>query len=273
MPPKPHEYRYIEKFGSGKVPMCGCNRHKCKQCGYRFTKEDKGRKDCPDCNKERYCERPRIKDPNHPDKWLPCNIHGGQSHVMRGAASPHWKGGKYSKHLPARLLEAYDASREDADILSLNDDIALTEARVTDVLARVDSNESGALWDDLAKAAKEFKAAQRSNDSELCSALLEDLLKLIQKGKGDRENWREIGDLLERKRKLSESQLKLLTTKQEFISRQQAVQMVSQITEVIKGAVDDPVAKRKIISGIQQLMSMPDGQSVNQTAGLRDVFE
>lgn len=252
--------------------MCGCNRHKCKDCGYRFRKEDNGIQNCPECNKDRYCTNPRIKDPTQPDKWLPCKVHGGMSHKVRGAASQNWKGGKYSKHLPARLLEAYDNSREDSDILSLNDDIALTEARVTDVLERVDSNESGALWDDLSKAAKEFKLAQRQNDSELCQSLMEEILRLIQKGKGDRENWREIGDLLERKRKLSESQLKLLTTKQEFISRQQAVMFVSQLTDVIKSTVNDPSTKRQILAGIQQLMNMPEGQTVMQTNGLKDLI-
>ena len=252
--------------------MCGCKRHKCKKCGYRFLREDHHLDNCPDCDHERYCTNARIKDPTQPDKWLPCKVHGGMSHKVRGAASQNWKGGKYSKHLPARLLEAYDSSREDSDILSLNDDIALTEARVTDVLQRVDSNESGALWDELAKAAKEFKLAQRQNDSELCSALMEDILRLIQKGKGDRENWREIGDLLERKRKLSESQLKLLTTKQEFISRQQAVMLVSQITEIVKSSVDDSATRRKIAFGIQALMNMPEGQTIEQTNGLKDLI-
>jgi ABC-type nitrate/sulfonate/bicarbonate transport system substrate-binding protein len=97
------------------------------------------------------------------------------------------------------------------------------------------------------------------------------MLKLIDKGKGDRENWREIGDLMERKRKLSESQLKLLVTKQEFISRQQAVAMVALITGAIKESVSDPKEKRQIMSAIQQLMSLNEGQAVGDTGGLRDL--
>lgn len=173
-----------------------------------------------------------------------------------------YKDGKYSKYMPTRLLEAYDASRDDPEILSLNDDISLTEARVADVLQRVDTAESGAMWDELSQLAKQIKIARKSGDPTLVEDLFEDMLKLIAKGKGDRENWREIGDLLERKRKLSESQLKLLVTKQEFISRQQAVMLVGQITEVVKGAVDDPLTKRRIVAGISQLMSLKEGQEV-----------
>lgn len=164
--------------------------------------------------------------------------------------------------MPTRLLEAYDASRDDPEILSLNEDIALTEARVADVLQRVDTNESGAMWDELAKLAKDIKAARKLGDPSLVEDLFDEMVKLIQKGKGDRENWREIGDLLERKRKLSESQLKLLVTKQEFISRQQAVMLVGQITEVVKNAVDDPLTRKRIAAGIGQLMNMQEGQQL-----------
>jgi hypothetical protein len=169
--------------------------------------------------------------------------------------------------MPPRLLEAYDASRHDPDILSLNGDIALTEARVADVLQRVDTAESGAMWDELTKLAKEIKIARKSGDPSLVEDLFDEMLKLIAKGKGDRENWREIGDLLERKRKLSESQLKLLVTKQEFISRQQAVLLVGQLVEVVKTHVTDSLTKRRIIGGISQLMNLQPEQQVVKLPG------
>jgi hypothetical protein len=270
MPPKPHEYRYLEGFGGGKTPMCGCKSYKCKKCKRRFFKEEIDMTHCPDCGQERYCSNPRIKHPEKNDTWLPCFVHGG--HSLRGMASPVMKTGKYSKHLPKRLLEAYDKSREDPEVLSLNDDIGLTEARISDVLQRVDANESGAIWDELAKTAQDFKAARRANDTERVGQLLEDILRLISKGKGDRENWREIGDLMERKRKLSESQLKLLTTKQEFISRQQAVQFVGALVAIVKENVTDPAEKRKIAAGIQTLMNLPEDRTIENTANLRNLF-
>ena len=253
--------------------MCGCKRVKCRNCRRRFSKEEKALDNCPDCGEERYCVNPRIKDPDNPNRWHPCKVHGGMSFKSRGAAHHNYKEGKFSKYLPKRLLEAYDQSRNDPDILSLNDDISLTEARVADVLQRVDSNESGAMWDELSKTAKEIKLARRSGDVELVETLFDDLLKLIQTGKADRENWREIGDLLERKRKLSESQLKLLVTKQEFISRQQAVALVGNLVEVVKTHVTDSLTKRRIIGGISQLMNLQEGQTVDSIPGFNSFQE
>lgn len=269
MPPKPEEYRY-RKLGEALIPLCGCKKVRCSRCRKRYRREERHLDFCPDCGCDRYCTRFRIKDPVDPERWLPCRFHGGMSFKHRGLAHPSAMAGKYSKHLPPRLLTTYESAREDPDILSLNEEISLNESRIIDVLGRVDANESGALWDELARTAQEFKAARRAGNTERVGDLLEAMLKLIAKGKGDRENWREIGDLVERKRKLGESQLKLLTAKQEFISRQQAVLFVSQIIDVIKSAVDDPSVRRNIISGIQILANLPEGQAPGYTVSLKD---
>jgi hypothetical protein len=172
VPPKPEEYRYFENFGNGKIPMCGCKRHKCRECKYRFSKEEHELDECPECGHERYCTNKRILDPataGLPDgqrKFLPCSVHGGKSYKARGAAAANFKDGRYSKYLPSRLLESYTNAKDDPEILSLNDDIALTEARVTDVLQRVDANESGAMWDELSRLSKEVKLARKSGDAQ-----------------------------------------------------------------------------------------------------------
>lgn len=266
MPSKPKEPEY--RYDARGVPMCGCKRVKCRECKRRFSKEEYELTHCPDCGEERFCRNLRIKDPNTPNKWLPCKVHGGMSHKFRGAAHPRFKDGKYAKYMPKRLLDAYDQAREDPDILSLNEDIALTIARVSDVLQRVDAKETGEMWDDLSKTAKELKAARRSGDVELVEMLLENMLNLIAKGKGDRDNWREIGDLQERRRKLTESQLKLQVAKQDYISRQQAVAFVGSIMDVIKLHVSDSLTKRRIIGGIQQIMNLPEGKTLSDLNGL-----
>jgi len=255
--------------------MCGCKTVRCpnKECKRWYPKEEKDLTECPECGAERYCVGKRIKDPDRENSWLPCQIHGGKSFKSRGAAHPLYKDGRYSRYMPARLLEAYDKSRNDPDILSLNEDISLTEARVADVLQRVDTAESGAMWDELSKLGKEIKLARKLGDPSLVEDLFDEMLKLIAKGKGDRENWREIGDLLERKRKLSESQLKLLVTKQEFISRQQAVVLVSHLVEVVKTHVTDSNTKRRIMGGISQLMNLQEGQSISEIPGLTSFQE
>ena len=76
-----------------------------------------------------------------------CYNHGGASPV--GAASPQFKNGRYSKFLPERLRDRYQEAQRDPEILVLRDEVALADARLADLLTRVDAGESGALWKEV----------------------------------------------------------------------------------------------------------------------------
>src|SRR3954451_14863589 len=90
-------------------------------------------------------------------------MHGGK--VPRGRALPQTKHGRYSKDLPTRLLATYSAAQADTELLSLRDDVALLDARLADVLARVDTGESSALWLDLGATLKAFQQASAAGDT------------------------------------------------------------------------------------------------------------
>jgi hypothetical protein len=64
-----------------------------------------------------------------------CTVHGGLT--PRGAASVHFKTGRYSRYLPARLLDKYEDAGTDPRLLELREDIALLDARIAQLLERV----------------------------------------------------------------------------------------------------------------------------------------
>lgn len=65
-----------------------------------------------------------------------CLAHGGRT--PRGAASPHFKTGRYSRSLPGHLVGAYEEARRDPRLLSLRDEIALTDAMINEQLRQLD---------------------------------------------------------------------------------------------------------------------------------------
>src|SRR3954465_9212974 len=77
-----------------------------------------------------------------------CRMHGGKS--LAGPASPSFTTGRHSKYLPRRLLARYQEMAHDAELLALRDEIALIDARIADVLGRVESGESSRIWRELA---------------------------------------------------------------------------------------------------------------------------
>lgn len=67
-----------------------------------------------------------------------CLAHGGKT--PRGVASPHFKTGRYSRSLPGHLLAAYEEALRDPRLLSLQDELALTDAMICELLSQVDDD-------------------------------------------------------------------------------------------------------------------------------------
>lgn len=61
-----------------------------------------------------------------------CHVHGGAT--PRGIASPHFLHGRYSKALPVQLAATYEQARRDPELLNLRDEIALIDARMSELL-------------------------------------------------------------------------------------------------------------------------------------------
>src|SRR5262245_50957479 len=92
-----------------------------------------------------------------------CYHHGGRS--PQGIALPQTKSGRYSKHLPSRLLATYEEAKRDPEILALRDEVALIDARLAELLKRIDTGESGASWKQLQENFRELRVALKNRDS------------------------------------------------------------------------------------------------------------
>lgn len=86
-----------------------------------------------------------------------CRFHGG--HALVGASHPRFKDGRYSRYLPRDLAQRFQASLHDPSLLSLREDVSLIDARLEQLLRRVQTTESAASWEALTNAAGELKAA------------------------------------------------------------------------------------------------------------------
>lgn len=164
-------------------------------------------------------------------------MHGGKT--PHGIASPHFKHGKYSKYMPARLLEQYGQSQTDSELLAAREDIALVDARIADVLGRVDTGESGHLWREVRSAYKILVQAMRSQDTEAMSMALRELDQLINRGNTDYAAWNEVLRLLDQRRRLVESERKRLVDMQQMITAERAMTLVALVVEAIRKNVTD----------------------------------
>src|SRR5829696_6743343 len=83
------------------------------------------------------CQNPAMKNGR-------CRMHGGAT--PRGTDLPQFKTGRYSKSIPDGLAGRYKEALSDEERHDLRDEIALSEAKVHDLLSKIDRGESDELW-------------------------------------------------------------------------------------------------------------------------------
>ena len=187
-----------------------------------------------------------------------CRLHGGKS--LSGIASATYKTGRYSKVLPTRLAARYAEAQHDPALLEMREDVALLDARLADLLGRVDTGESGAIWRNLQAARMEVLAAKKADDRIAQAIALNKLMDLISQGHTDYRAWGEVGSVLEQRRKLVESERKRLVEAQQTLTVEKAMLLIGAIGGIIKAHIHDRSILSKISADISALTTIEAGE-------------
>ena len=185
-----------------------------------------------------------------------CYVHGGPT--PRGRALPQTTHGRYSKDLPTRLAARYEEARSDPDLLNLNAEIHLTYAMLTEALRGMDQGEAGRLWRDLKTTWDALQEANRQRDGDAAKQALSEIGRLIARGVADAAARSEVLDIVERRRKLVESEAKRRTAMQQMITAERLMVLVSAVTDVVMRHVDDPRQRAAIAADIGAIISRGD---------------
>jgi hypothetical protein len=200
-----------------------------------------------------------------------CYHHGGRTPI--GPAAPTWRHGRRSKSLPGRLLAGYQESLADPDRLAMSAELAVLDARLDDVLGRVDTGESGRLWDALAETWEELTAARAaaaratpsSRDWQIAQAKFADALAtiggIIDRGRGDWSAWEDVRTLIRDRQRLVESERKRMIEAQQYIAFDQAMTLVATIVDTVKRHADAPTL-RAVTAELARLTGRPDPTTV-----------
>lgn len=182
-----------------------------------------------------------------------CNLHGGKT--LTGLASPTLKDGRYSKYLPARLAARYGEAISDPNLISLREEIALTDARLGEVLGRLETGERESVWDELATGINAFEKAVKQGDAAGMKAAIASLTSLPKRGNAEREIWIEVGETIERRRKLVETEHKRLVAMQQMMTSEQAMMLITAVVSAVQKHVTDRSTLMAIQTDLTAIMS------------------
>lgn len=184
-----------------------------------------------------------------------CRMHGGKS--LSGVAHPNYRHGGYSKDLPARLLPRYEAVLANPEILSLDTEIALSEARISELLQQLDLGGLGQRWQELVGLREQVRIAYQAGDQEEVDRIVNRTFAVIGAGADDTEIWQELRAEREQKRRLIESERKRRVEMQLLVRVEQALVFADAVMHAVRGAViehhrDDPDVARAILASAQR---------------------
>lgn len=196
-----------------------------------------------------------------------CRLHGGKS--LKGIASPSLTTGKYSKYLPVGLHEPYaDSQADHATLLSLRGDVELLDTLIRAKLINLDTGESAQHWIALVKHIIEARKAMKSEDYGELSKRLDEIEALVDKRRLHYATEQEITSQLEQRRKLVETEQKIIFGKERSIPIEQALLLMQAVLESVKRNVTDVAALTAIQADFIQFVGGNVRQRVDATSDL-----
>ena len=228
------------------MAQCGKKTKRCRKCGHKYPAAEYELDACPDCGEDRACKRPAMTNGA-------CYLHGGKS--LKGLAHPGYKSGRWSKYMPARMVPRYEESKNDTELLAVRADIALVDARIADLLVRVDTGESTHIWKKLVGFRNDALDAQRIGDDRKRALSLEGIFRTIGQGAADYAAWHDVIGLIEQRRKLVESERKRLIEMQQMVTVEESMLLVNAAAHSFKTRLAekcDPDIARAVMMAVAE---------------------
>lgn len=197
-----------------------------------------------------------------------CRLHGGTT--PKGIQSPNWKDGRHSRYMGGALREKYIAARSDPDLLQLRSEVELVDARLGELLERVHSGESGALWRKVSDAFKvyteQLDAERRGVQGADATGAFNRLSNAIENGMLDYAAWDDIGKQVDRRQRLVDAERKHLLQAKQMITAEQFMETLQFVQGVILKHVSDTHIRAAIGRDFGSIWSQPTGRMVDSGA-------
>ena len=181
-------------------------------------------------------------------------MHGGKS--LSGIAHPNYKTGRYIKGLNGRKAEIVDNLLKDEDLLRLDDNIALLDLRIIDLVdSLMEGGNPAELWKQAMRSWKYMWRASAREDKEAVIKHRGELDEILRQGAREISTWDEIDDRTETRRRLVDTEMRRREKMQYLVMVEDALKDYMALGRTIRLAIaeaDIPDnAKQSILDVIQ----------------------
>ena len=182
-----------------------------------------------------------------------CRHHGGRAHS--GIATSSFTTGRYTPLLKnVTLAEAYEAAKNDPELLNLSEEIMLIRARLMQLVGRLPDEDSQGRWLAAQDALKRFKESAARQDEYGWRTAMADLEQAVIDGGKDSLSWDEIMRTIKQYSDIISKEQRRRMEMNALVSVDEAVGFAAEVMYAVKEYVSDPTALQGIHNRIQDAL-------------------
>jgi len=216
--------------------QCQANTSTCGECGER--KSNNIRK-CPQCGSDTRCEKNAVKG------YTRCDSHGGPAPTRNFYGRGTMTTGSGSSFPIMRLAAKYNEMRKNGQLLSNRHAVEIIDDRITQLAERIDLNDAPDRMKKLSDLWAEYKVAQAKRDEVEELSIRIQLDDEFEKAYHDYMAWNQMFSAFDLRRKMVESEVKVLQSIKGIISAEEAYELVAKLLAATVRVVGDEPKKLK----------------------------
>lgn len=208
----------------------------------------------------------------HPRPNGRCNSHGGKSLV--GPDSPQWVHGQRSKLtlvLHGTAVETFEQALDDPAYVEMRTQMALLTTMLFDATERAQVGRQSVLWEELEGAWARFNNPGPERAPEQSADALRSIGRVVREGVGAHRAQEEVKDVLERQRRMAETERRRMTEEQQSISAARALAFAGAVFTLVRETVAKHVGgteeEREIVGDIRAGLAERVGTHVGRGSG------
>lgn len=183
-----------------------------------------------------------------------CAMHGGKS--LKGQESPRFKHGRTSKYLPERLqarFEEFEWQQQRGELLSLQEDIIVTDLRISFLVERLEGGGGQETWQELKQNVKALNKAIADGDVNQLKTSMIAVMETVNKGNQDYRSWQDLFKAQLHRKSLVESERRFLIEGKFMLGIDEALLMFSVVGDAINRNVKDAETLRNLRQDLYEI--------------------
>jgi len=241
------------------VSQCVAKKSSCRKCSYKV--HGKRLEKCPECGEDMRCTKASVPGYNL------CSQHGGPVPSRNFYGLGSMSTGSGSQFPITRLAAKYNQMRSNGRLLSNRAAVEIIDDRILQLAERIDVDDAPDRLNALYNVWQEYNAAKNGGRTVEMLQKEKYLDDLFEKARTDYEAWNQMMMALDLRRKMVESEVKVLKEIKAIMTAEDGYELVAKLQAAVMRVVEDPKKLKQVQYEFTRLIGEPGDRAGKAVRG------